>query len=91
MKIKTIWNRLVPGKVNLLVWRTKLRLLTQTNLLYIGVNILSDLCPLCNMQQETEEQVFLEATNKTHNVADSFLKRWQVTVLLIHNTIESLF
>lgn len=50
----TRWNKLVPRKVNILVWRLLLdRLPTRFNLVNRGLDIPSILCPICSNHAET--------------------------------------
>ncbi|KAJ9551873.1 hypothetical protein OSB04_015918 [Centaurea solstitialis] len=53
------WLKIVPYKVNVLVWRAHLsRLPARLNLAKRGVVTLSDFCPLCDEDVETEDRLF---------------------------------
>ncbi|KAJ9549852.1 hypothetical protein OSB04_022395 [Centaurea solstitialis] len=55
----TFWNKWLPPRVNCFVWRLlKKRIPTKPNLMTRGINLPSDLCPLCNMEKETEVHLF---------------------------------
>jgi len=60
---ETKWNNIVPGKINLLLWRMRLgRLPTKPNLMKRGVMLNSDLCPLCLSAQESDEHLFVHCS-----------------------------
>nr|XP_043631525.1 uncharacterized protein LOC122602975 [Erigeron canadensis] len=55
----TRWSKLVPRKVNVLVWRILInRIPTRINLVNKGVDIPSSLCPLCGNSIETCNHIF---------------------------------
>ena len=71
----TRWNKLVPSKVRIHFWRTRLdRLPTRANLSEKGIILDSDLCPLCKMHRETGEHLFV-VCNKTAEVR-RVVNRW---------------
>ncbi|GJZ53830.1 RNA-directed DNA polymerase, eukaryota, reverse transcriptase zinc-binding domain protein [Tanacetum coccineum] len=48
------WNRLIPRKVNICVWKASLnRLPTRPNLVLRGISLDSVLCPFCDSVEET--------------------------------------
>ncbi|PWA47938.1 hypothetical protein CTI12_AA491590 [Artemisia annua] len=54
MSCKVDWNRFVPRKVNIFIWRAvNDRLPTHANLLLRGLPISSSLCPFCGLEEES--------------------------------------
>ncbi|XP_076924840.1 uncharacterized protein LOC143587430 [Bidens hawaiensis] len=57
--IPTRWNKLVPRKVNIMIWRLLLdRLSTRINLSRKGFDIPSILCPICLNSVEVLDHIF---------------------------------
>nr|KAJ0228233.1 hypothetical protein LSAT_V11C100039910 [Lactuca sativa] len=57
--LPTIWSNVVPGKINIFIWRVRLgKLSTRLNLAQRGVNIPNTFCPLCNAFEENEVHIF---------------------------------
>ncbi|GJU72449.1 RNA-directed DNA polymerase, eukaryota, reverse transcriptase zinc-binding domain protein [Tanacetum coccineum] len=57
--IATHWNRCVPIKVNIFLWRLVLnKLPTRVNLDRKGIDVDSTLCPICGDDVETVNQIF---------------------------------
>ena len=57
--VATRWNRLVPAKVNVFLWRLKLnKIPTRVNLDRRGIDIGSVLCPVCGSDVETINHLF---------------------------------
>ncbi|GKC02796.1 RNA-directed DNA polymerase, eukaryota, reverse transcriptase zinc-binding domain protein [Tanacetum coccineum] len=57
--VATRWNRLVPTKVNVLFWRLNLnRIPTRVNLDRRGIDIGLVLCPVCDHDVETSNNLF---------------------------------
>ncbi|KAJ9547979.1 hypothetical protein OSB04_020522 [Centaurea solstitialis] len=57
--LKTTWIKVVPNKVNVMVWKAKhCRLATFNNLAKRGVIPESRSCPLCSREEETEDHLF---------------------------------
>ncbi|CAH1413633.1 unnamed protein product [Lactuca virosa] len=55
----TIWSKVVPGKINIFIWRVRPgRLFTRLNLPRTGVNIPNTFCLLCNAFDENEVHIF---------------------------------
>nr|GEY35621.1 RNA-directed DNA polymerase, eukaryota, reverse transcriptase zinc-binding domain protein [Tanacetum cinerariifolium] len=55
----TRWNRGIPIKVNIFMWRLKLdKLPTQTNLVQKGIDINFLLCPICDNYVENVDHLF---------------------------------
>ncbi|KAL4588235.1 hypothetical protein LXL04_001117 [Taraxacum kok-saghyz] len=57
----TRWNRLIPRKVNIMIWRANRdRLPNRLNLHQKGIETLSVLCPICGNYPETLDHLFLK-------------------------------
>jgi len=57
--IDTRWNKLVPRKINTLIWRIERdRIPTRFNLSAKGVEIHNILCPICGLMVENSEHLF---------------------------------
>ncbi|GJZ69976.1 RNA-directed DNA polymerase, eukaryota, reverse transcriptase zinc-binding domain protein [Tanacetum coccineum] len=57
--VATRWNRSIPIKVNVFLWRLKLnRLPSRVNLDWKGINVGSILCPICHDDVETVNHIF---------------------------------
>lgn len=58
--LPTRWNKQLPIKVNLFIWRLLLnRLPTRDNLVARHINIPSSLCPVCRKEVESVLHLFL--------------------------------
>lgn len=58
-RIKTLWNSLVPKKVNLFIWRLRRAAIpTRVNLFARGIDVDTFSCPLCRAGVETVTHVF---------------------------------
>ncbi|KAJ9539315.1 hypothetical protein OSB04_032048 [Centaurea solstitialis] len=85
-----VWNKCVPGKVNVLAWRiAHRRLPTKINLSNRGVFCVNDLCSLCGDVAENEDHIF-----RSCRVSDRILRLicgwWRLDVTQIPS-LESLF
>ncbi|XP_024965647.1 uncharacterized protein LOC112505843 [Cynara cardunculus var. scolymus] len=70
-----MWNKLVPGKVNMLIWcLSKSRLPTRNNLSIKGIRVNSILCPCCLSQPETEDHI-LFGCSSTKEIGD-YVRNW---------------
>ena len=59
LNMETRWNKCLPRKVNIFIWRFRLdRLPHRLNLSKRGLDIASILCPICNRHVESNEHVF---------------------------------
>ncbi|GKC07706.1 RNA-directed DNA polymerase, eukaryota, reverse transcriptase zinc-binding domain protein [Tanacetum coccineum] len=57
--IETRWNKGLPRKVNIFIWRLRLdRLPTRLHLSKRGLEIDSILCPICNANGESNDRIF---------------------------------
>ncbi|KAL4569199.1 hypothetical protein LXL04_024833 [Taraxacum kok-saghyz] len=88
--IKTRWNKWLPSKVNIYIWRLRLgRIPTRRKLSERGIDVGSTLCPVCGTEQETIEHLFFQC-----NVADEVWRlvyNWlQVQRGVVHD-ISTLF
>lgn len=53
------WISIVPIKINILGWKLSLnRLATRDNLVHRGIDIVSEECPLCNLEKESVNHIF---------------------------------
>ncbi|GJU83876.1 RNA-directed DNA polymerase, eukaryota, reverse transcriptase zinc-binding domain protein, partial [Tanacetum coccineum] len=58
------WNSWVPNKVNVCVWRASLdRLPSRVNLVNKGVNLVSKLCPFCELEDETLKHCLIKCSH----------------------------
>ncbi|KAL4576346.1 hypothetical protein LXL04_012438 [Taraxacum kok-saghyz] len=70
------WNDLIPRKANILAWRLAHgRLPTKVNLAKRGIGVNKE-CTLCNIDEETEEHLFLNCP-VTKEVWNDFRCWWQ--------------
>ncbi|GKA45607.1 RNA-directed DNA polymerase, eukaryota, reverse transcriptase zinc-binding domain protein [Tanacetum coccineum] len=61
--IKTTWDKSLPRKVNIFIWRLKLnRLPLRLNLSSRGIEISEISCPFCNGNVESNTHIFYECT-----------------------------
>ncbi|KAJ9553570.1 hypothetical protein OSB04_017615 [Centaurea solstitialis] len=71
----TLWNKIVPTKIRMLIWRARLdRLPTKVNLVKRGVAIDNVGCELCNLQDETGGHLFMDCILATET--RRALNRW---------------
>ncbi|GJY04134.1 RNA-directed DNA polymerase, eukaryota, reverse transcriptase zinc-binding domain protein [Tanacetum coccineum] len=86
------WNSWVPNKVNVYVWRASLdRLPSRVNLVNRGVNLVSKLCPFCELEDETLEHCLIKYSHVQtwwHKVW-SWL-RFNTTFSIPHVTIKDI-
>lgn len=86
---ETVWNSLIPSKVNILMWRIMLdRIPTRDNLRKREIDIDSVLCPVCGKDIETSRHLMFEC-----DVAEEvwrFLERWWSFPFHIHKTMEDM-
>ncbi|KAL4565722.1 hypothetical protein LXL04_029825 [Taraxacum kok-saghyz] len=60
------WNKWVPKKHNIFIWRLlKNRLPTRRNLCNMGVDVPCSLCPLCDQKEEDANHLFVECSIST--------------------------
>ena len=83
------WNKWLPPRVNCFVWRLLLnRIPTRVNLHSRGLNIPSEVCPLCVSNVETVEHLFLSCP-AIKKVWDWFHK-WCNLHMVQYNSLEQL-
>ncbi|GJX63103.1 RNA-directed DNA polymerase, eukaryota, reverse transcriptase zinc-binding domain protein [Tanacetum coccineum] len=74
----TRWNKLVPIKVNIAMWRTENRRLpTRVNLDNRGIDLDSIRCPVCDNDLETEEHILVKC-DIAKSVWNDVLKWWNI-------------
>jgi len=57
----TLWQAKAPPKALITAWRVLHdRILTRVNLFRRGVSVISSLCPLCNLSEESSQHLFLD-------------------------------
>ncbi|KAI3721405.1 hypothetical protein L2E82_32415 [Cichorium intybus] len=79
---KFSWVNWVPLKVNCFVWRLlQDRLPVAVKLVERGVNLISDICPLCKSDIETVNHVFFECSVAKH-VWQRFVSWWKLSMIL---------
>nr|GEW12565.1 RNA-directed DNA polymerase, eukaryota, reverse transcriptase zinc-binding domain protein [Tanacetum cinerariifolium] len=84
----TRWNRSLPIKVNVFLWRLKLnKLPSRVNLDRIGIEISSLLCPLCLGDFETINHSFFNC-DMAKGLWSLFAKWWEVDILVCGNIAE---
>ncbi|PWA36452.1 RNA-directed DNA polymerase, eukaryota [Artemisia annua] len=84
----TRWNKLVPRKVNILVWRVLLdQIPTRLNLLNRGMDIPCTLCPICSLETESINHIFssCEVAARTWNAIEVWL---QIPDLGMHSIMD---
>nr|GEX33404.1 RNA-directed DNA polymerase, eukaryota, reverse transcriptase zinc-binding domain protein [Tanacetum cinerariifolium] len=84
----TRWNRSLPIKVNVFLWKLKLnKLSSRVNLDRIGIEISSLLCPLCLGDFETINHSFFNC-NMAKGLWSLFAKWWEVDIPVCSNIAE---
>ncbi|GJQ89789.1 RNA-directed DNA polymerase, eukaryota, reverse transcriptase zinc-binding domain protein [Tanacetum coccineum] len=84
----TRWNRFIPIKVNVLLWRLKLnRLPSRVNLDRKGIDIGSILCPICHEDIETVNHIFVNC-GMAQDLWALLAKWWELNIPLCANILE---
>nr|GEY11893.1 RNA-directed DNA polymerase, eukaryota, reverse transcriptase zinc-binding domain protein [Tanacetum cinerariifolium] len=84
----TRWNRLIPNKVNVFIWRLMLnKLPTRVNLDRRDIDVGSILCPICIEDVETANHIFLSC-NMAKDLWSLFAKWWEIDILVYANISE---
>ncbi|GKC97323.1 RNA-directed DNA polymerase, eukaryota, reverse transcriptase zinc-binding domain protein, partial [Tanacetum coccineum] len=86
----TLWNKLLPSKVNIFTWRVlNKRLPTRLNLDRRGIDLDTVRCPLCNNDIETKDHIFVKCplAIDTWKVIFSW---WQFTGITNSNLLDIL-
>ncbi|CAH1415793.1 unnamed protein product [Lactuca virosa] len=85
----TVWTNIVPGKINIFIWRARLgRLPTRANLARRGVGIPSTLCPMCNAFEENEDHIFKYCS--TTRELGALLRLWWKDALNENDSLDNL-
>ena len=59
---KTMWCKAVPGKANILLWRVRLgKIAMRSNLSARGIVVPNTVCPICNLEVETESHLMFDS------------------------------
>ncbi|GJS96189.1 RNA-directed DNA polymerase, eukaryota, reverse transcriptase zinc-binding domain protein [Tanacetum coccineum] len=86
--VATRWNRSIPIKVNVFLWRLKLnRLPTRVNLDRKGIDIGSILCPICHDDIETANHIFFNC-GMAQDLWALLAKWWGLDIPLCVNISE---
>ncbi|GJT64280.1 RNA-directed DNA polymerase, eukaryota, reverse transcriptase zinc-binding domain protein [Tanacetum coccineum] len=84
----TRWNRFIPIKVNVLLWRLKLnRLPSRVNLDRKDIDIDSILCPICHEDIETVNHIFFNC-GMAQGLWALLAKWWELNIPLCANISE---
>ena len=76
----TMWCKLLPIKVNIMVWKLSLdRLPTRLNLSSRGINSPTLHCPICEDHLESRDHLFFSCTF-VKNVIDRFARWWETQI-----------
>ncbi|GKD73279.1 RNA-directed DNA polymerase, eukaryota, reverse transcriptase zinc-binding domain protein [Tanacetum coccineum] len=78
------WNKFLPAKVNILVWRImNKRVPTRVNLDKRGIDLDSVRCPLCDNDIETEDHLFASCTIANDVWKLEVMAWWKVSGVLV--------
>ncbi|GJQ94463.1 RNA-directed DNA polymerase, eukaryota, reverse transcriptase zinc-binding domain protein [Tanacetum coccineum] len=81
----TRWNRLIPIKVNVFIWRLILnKLPTRVNLDRKDIDVGSILCPICMEDVETANHIFCSC-NMAKDLWSMFAKWWDIDIPVCAN------
>nr|GFA50809.1 hypothetical protein [Tanacetum cinerariifolium]GFA51817.1 hypothetical protein [Tanacetum cinerariifolium] len=84
----TRWNRLIPNKVNVFIWRLMLnKLHTRVNLDRRDIDVGSILCPICLEDIETVNHIFFSC-NMAKDLWSMFAKWWDIDIPVRANVSE---
>lgn len=85
----TYWNKNIPSKVNILLWRARLeRLATLKNLSDRGIKVTSFMCPICLSKEESKNHLFLEWSIGKEVLA--ILYNWWSEISVTSSSMEDL-
>ncbi|CAI9276387.1 unnamed protein product [Lactuca saligna] len=86
--VQTRWCRLVPIKLNVLLWRfLRDRIPTRGNLVKRGIDIHSILCPMCSLQSEDCSHTFVKC-EIANQIWDKVFKWLDLPFLLFNDVLE---
>nr|GEV08367.1 RNA-directed DNA polymerase, eukaryota [Tanacetum cinerariifolium] len=84
----TRWNRFIPNKVNVFIWRLMLnKLPTRVNLDRRDIDVGSLLCPICLEDLETVNHIFFSC-NMAKYMWSLFAKWWEIDIPVCANAME---
>ncbi|GJY48454.1 RNA-directed DNA polymerase, eukaryota, reverse transcriptase zinc-binding domain protein [Tanacetum coccineum] len=84
----TRWNRLIPNKVNVFIWRLMLnKLPTRVNLDRRDIDVGSILCPICLEDIETVNHIFFSC-NMAKDLWSMFAIWWDIDIPVCANVSE---
>nr|GEV26082.1 hypothetical protein [Tanacetum cinerariifolium] len=84
----TRWNRFIPNKVNVFIWRLMLnKLPTRVNLDIRDIDVGSLLCPICLEDLETVNHIFFSC-NMAKDLWSLFAKWWEIDISVCANAME---
>nr|GEU68220.1 RNA-directed DNA polymerase, eukaryota [Tanacetum cinerariifolium] len=84
----TRWNRFIPNKVNVFIWRLMLnKLPTRVNLDMRDIDVGSLLCPICLEDLETVNHIIFSC-NMAKDLWSLFAKRWEIDIPVCANAME---
>ncbi|GJR32563.1 RNA-directed DNA polymerase, eukaryota, reverse transcriptase zinc-binding domain protein [Tanacetum coccineum] len=86
--VATHWNRSIPIKVNVFIWRLSLiKLPSRVNLDRKGLDVGSILCPICMDDVETVNHIFFSC-NMAKDIWSLFAKWWELDIPVCANISE---
>nr|GFA58219.1 RNA-directed DNA polymerase, eukaryota, reverse transcriptase zinc-binding domain protein [Tanacetum cinerariifolium] len=82
---KTRWNKTVPKKINIHVWRVKMdNIPTRFKLSRRGIDLDSIYCPICNMTAETASHIFFNCL-MAKDIYKKIDRWWDVNMLEVYS------
>ncbi|GJZ11662.1 RNA-directed DNA polymerase, eukaryota, reverse transcriptase zinc-binding domain protein [Tanacetum coccineum] len=85
---KTLWNKCVPIKVNILAWKIKIEaLLTRFNISRRGIDIDSILCPICECGVESARHVFFSCS-LVRQIVRKVCSWWDIIHIDVNSYVE---
>lgn len=86
---ETIWNSLVPSRVNIFIWRVMMdRLPTRDNLIKLKVDLDSALCPVCGSDNESIQHMLFKCPIASE--VWRFIERWWSFSIPGNRSLESM-
>ncbi|GJX17455.1 RNA-directed DNA polymerase, eukaryota [Tanacetum coccineum] len=88
MDTKTLWNKCVPIKVNILAWKIKIEALpTRFNISRKGIDIDSILCPICECGVESARHVFFSCSF-VRQIVRKVCSWWDIMHIDVNSYVE---
>ncbi|GJR62587.1 RNA-directed DNA polymerase, eukaryota, reverse transcriptase zinc-binding domain protein [Tanacetum coccineum] len=85
---KTLWNKCVPIKVNILAWKIKIEALpTRFNISRRGIDIDSILCPICECGVESARHVFFSCS-LVRQIVRKVCSWWDIMHIDVNSYVE---